>query len=348
MRLTDHPDKPRRWRDLRVLFIGGYWMGDNDLVRMWLRSLQDLTPHVVEYSTEEHRDALDHGDRPYDYGRWGPVYLKPEHLRPVIAAHRPHLIVCCAGGLSFHPEVSAALRRDHCVIGMALSDPDVFEPATSKIAPLFDCFFTNSRKAYEMHRANGANVEWLPFACYPKYHRKLPRTRRYDCDVLFVGQARPDRVELARKMQASFKTLVFGSGWDEAGVPNQGMLPAEEVIAAINSASVCLDFARNLQGDYMVKYRIFEFAGCGAVACTERFDELAAHFTYDKELLGYSNDAEMIEVIGGCIADPMRRARIGQAAFRRALRDHTFERRWETILERCGVSLRPWWRRMLG
>lgn len=323
-----------------MLFIGGYWMGDNDLVKIYLRSLQDLTPHVFEYSTEDHRDALDCDGRDYDYGRWGPVHLKPDHLQPVIDAHNPHLIVCCAGGLSFFPDMAQRLRQKHCLIGIALSEPDVFEPATSKIAPRFDVFFSNSPRAVEMHRSNGANAVYLPFACYPKYHRKLPKTRRYECDVLFVGQARPDRVELTKKLQARFRMRVFGSGWDKFDVPNEGLLPAEEVVPAINSASVCLDFARNLEGDYMLKYRIFEFAGCGAVACTERFPELARHFTYGKELLGYDNEEEMMRQIETCIARPEQRHAIGQAALKRALSDHTFVHRWNTVASACGLELR--------
>jgi hypothetical protein len=340
VQLSDHPEKLRHWEELRVLFVGGYWMGDNDLVKIYLRSLRDLTPHVYEYSTEDHRDALDCGGRDYDYGRWGPVHLKPDHLQPVIDDHRPHLIICCAGGLSFFPAMAERLRQKHCLVGIALSEPDVFEPATSKIAPHFDAFFSNSPRAVEMHRQNGANAVYLPFACYPKYHRKLPKTRRYECDVLFVGQARPDRVELTRKIQAKFKTLVFGSGWDQYQVPNEGMLPAEEVVPAINSASVCLDFARNLQGEYMLKYRIFEFAGCGAVACTERFPELSRHFTYGKELIGYDTEDEMLRQIEACVSRPEHRHSIGQAALKRALAEHTFVNRWNTVAGHCGVRLR--------
>ncbi len=329
------------WQDLRVLFIGGYWMGDNDLVKMWLRSLNDLTPGVYEYSTEEHRDVLDTCGRPYDYGRWGPVYVKYEAVREIIESHRPHLIVCCAGGLSLHPEVAQELRKRHCLVGMALSDPDIFEPATSKIAGNFDLYFTNSREAAKLYRQVDVDAIWLPFANYPKYHQRLVKDPRYECDVLFVGQARPDRVELVNRIASMFRTKVFGTNWNDHGVANEGMLPSDQVIPAVNSASVCLDFARNLAGDYMVKYRIFEVAGCGAVVCTEQFDELAVHFEFGKEILGYNTDAELLEQIGRCVRDPDFRAKVGENAYQRSRGEHTFAHRWTSILEKCELPLPP-------
>jgi spore maturation protein CgeB len=340
--LSAHPDfrhKQPQWQDLRVLFIGGYWMGDNDLVKMMLHSLEDLGPQVREYSTEEHRDALDCGDRAYDYGRWGPVYLKPDHLRTVIDEHDPHLIVCCAGGLTFPPDMAAQLRERHCLAGIVLSDPDLFEPATSKICRNFDVFFTNSLKAVDLYDQIGVKSWWLPYACYPKYLRRLPPQPRYECDVLLIGEVRPNRVPLARNISARFRTRVFGRGWDEFGIPNEGMLSSDEVVPAINSASVCVDFPRNFAGDCNVKYRAFEVAGCGSVLCTEKFEEIGHHFRFGEEILGYDTEIEMLHQISQCIADPVYRQSIADAAYARTRAEHTFAHRWHSIVERCGFRM---------
>lgn len=337
--LSHVSEPPSGWDDLRILFIGGYWMGDNDLVRVYLRSLQDLCPNVYEFSTEEHRDVLDCKGRPYDYGTHGPVYLRKGSLDSVLRTFSPHLILCCAGGLSFVPHEAFSLRKSYCLAGMALSDPDVFEPSTQYIAGNFDAYFTNSLKAAAWYRDIGANVTWLPFACYPKYHRRLPRAPEFACDVMFLGQARPDRVALVRRVSAGFRTRVFGTSWDAFDVSNEGILPPDEIVPAVNSASVCVDFARNLAGEYMVKYRIFEFAGCGAVTFTETFPELSLHFSYGKEILGYSTEDELLGHIRACIADPAYRSRIGENAYQRSRSEHTFAHRWQTLLGRCGAYL---------
>jgi hypothetical protein len=134
---------------------------------------------------------------------------------------------------------------------------------------------------------------------------------------MFIGQARPERVPLVKRVSAAFRTRVFGTSWNTFEIPNDGMLPADQVVPAVNSATVCVDFARNLAGDYMVKYRMFEFAGCGAVGCTERFTELGFHFTFD----------------------PDYRSRIAANAYRRSRAEHTFSHRWHSLLARCGVHL---------
>src|SRR5262245_51677154 len=136
-----HLDVPPNAR-LRVVHIGGYWRGPNDMVRQMMVGLSGIGADVLEYSTDEHPEALDTEGRPYDRGSTGPVWLRDDPLLATIEAHAPQLVVCNAGGLSFRPETARALRRRLCLIGVALSDPDVFEPTTRHIAANFDRFLT--------------------------------------------------------------------------------------------------------------------------------------------------------------------------------------------------------------
>ena len=92
---------PRR---LRVLHVGGYWRGPNDMVRHMMLGLRAAGASVAEYSTDDHREALDTEGIPYDRGTSGPVWLRLDHLRGPLDELKPHLVVCNAGGLSFRPE----------------------------------------------------------------------------------------------------------------------------------------------------------------------------------------------------------------------------------------------------
>jgi len=348
MILSDHPQlsknrapwksKPK-WSDLRVFFIGGYCIGENDHVRLWLQSLKDLGANVYEFSTEDHPEVLDWKGRPHDYGTFGPVYLNAEKLRPLIDGFNPHWIFCCAGGLSFTPYESALLRRKYCLTGMALSDPDVFLQTTQHIFRNFDVYFTNSRAAADLYRILGPNVHWFGFSCYPPYHRRVPSSPEFACQVLFVGEARPDRVELVNRVASLFDTKVFGARWDQYAVPSKGFLSAQDFITAANSAVVCVDFARNRAGDLMVKHRIFELAACGAIICTEYFEDLALYFQYGKEILRYDTIDQLIAQIRLCVSDPKFREAIGDSAYRRAHSDHTFAHRWKELAHACGIAL---------
>jgi hypothetical protein len=323
---------------LRVLFIGGYWMGAMDVVRMYLGGIQDLGASVVEYCTDQNLGALDYGERPYDRGTFGPVYLKWEAIRPIVEQHDPDLVVCCAGGLGFHPEVADELRKTRCLIGLAMSDPDVFAPATRIISPSFDHFFTNHMGTAAEHRQVGANAHWLPFPCYPKFHHRRARDARFACDVIVVGPGREERAELVRPLMGEFRVKVFGGSWAGYGIEatELDLAPKGLIGAAYSSATIGLDFARNLAGLAIAKLRLFEIAGCGCIPCTEYSAELP-HLFDDSEILTFRSPAELVENVRRVIRDPALAAVMHRNVYWRAHSQHTVEHRWRYVLEQCGI-----------
>jgi Glycosyl transferases group 1 len=328
----------RPLESLRVLFIGGYWMGANDVVRMYLCGLQDLGVSVREYCTDDHRDVLDHGARPYCRGTQGPVYLKWDALRPVVEEHDPDMIVCCAGGLAFSPEISAQLRETRCLIGMAMSDPDGFPQTTEIISNGFDHFFTNHAGIVEGHRKAGANAHWLPFPCYPKFHYRRPLDPRFDCDVIVAGDGRDDRAKLVTPLCREFDVKVFGDHWAQYGIDaiDLRLAPKGLIGAAFSSATMALDFARNLAGLPIAKLRLFEIAACGGIACTERSPELPVLFS-ESEVVSFADETELVNRVGAILDNPGRAAEMQRNAYWRAHSEHTVEHRWRTILAHCGV-----------
>lgn len=325
-------------QNLRALFIGGYWMGANDVVRMYYCGLRDLGINVREYCTDDHPSSLDHGDRPYDRGTFGPVYLRWDALRPIVEEHDPHLIVCCAGGLAFHPEIAAQLRQTRCLVGLAMSDPDVFPPATSIISASFDHFFTNHNGTVERHRQKGANAHWLPFPCYPKFHYRRPPDSRFVCDVIVVGAGREDRAVLVEPLCREFHVKVFGGQWAEFGIAasDLNLAPQGLIGPAFSSATMALDFARNLAGLPIAKLRLFEIAACGGIACTEYSDELRMLFSAS-EVIGFRDERELLERVREVVRHPQLAAQMQKNAYWRAHSEHTVEHRWRTILAHCGV-----------
>ena len=325
---------------LRILFIGGYYRVLMDPVRTYLCTLQDLGADVVEYCTDQHRDMLDFGTRPYDCGSYGPVYVKWEGIRSIMEQHQPHLVVCCAGGLGFYPEVAAEIRKTSCLVGIAMSDPDMFLLTTSVIARSFDHFFTNHLGTVERHRKEGANAYWLPFACYPKFHyRRLPDPR-FVCDVIVIGDAREDRAELVMPLRDAVKVKVFGGGWEKFGIEALNInMAAEGLIgSAFSSATIGLDFARNVAGLAIAKLRLVEIAGSGCIPCTEYSEEIP-HLFDDSEILTFRTVPEMVEKIRRVIGEPGVVAALQRNTFWRIHSQHTVEHRWRFILEKCGVRV---------
>jgi spore maturation protein CgeB len=328
-------DVPSRER-LRALHIGGYWRGPNDMVRQMMLGLGATGAEVVEYSTDEHPEALDTEGRLYDRGTTGPVWLSEEALRPAIAELRPHLIVCNAGGLSFRPAPSRELRRRACLLGIALSDPDVFEPTTRYIAPNFDRFLTNAPECVPRYRELGVSAELLPIATNDAFFRPVPSRPELVCDVLVMGRAHPDRVEPVRALCASFDTHLYGEGWSEHGLASRGLIFGEDALAALSSARMVVIFFRTGAGHALVKVGLFDFAAAGALVLTERFAAVEPYFRYDEEILGFSSTPELLAKVRHYLDHPEQAEAVRRAGRARVLADHTWPRVWPRVIADLG------------
>ncbi|HEY7862824.1 MAG TPA: glycosyltransferase [Thermoanaerobaculia bacterium] len=327
MRLP-HADPER----LRVLHIGGYWRGENDMVRQMMRGLSAAGAAVHEYATDAHREALDTDGRAYDRGTFGPVWLREERLGPVIEEQQPHLIVCNAGGLSFRPETARRLRERLCLLGIALSDPDVFEAATSRIAPLFDAFLTNAPELLPKYRELGARPGLLPIATNEEFFRPVPPRTELACQVLVLGRAHPDRVEPVRALVAAFDTHVYGEGWEPHGIESRGTILGEDALAALSSAKITVVFFRTGAGHALVKVGLFDFAAAGALVATNRFAEVERYFEFGKEIVGFEDTPDLLRQVRHALEHPEEADRVRRAGRERVLREHTWRAVWPGIL----------------
>lgn len=326
---------------LRVFYIGGYWRGPNDMVHQMRLGLESTGATVYEYSTDEHPEALDTEGIPYDRGTSGPVWLRWEHLREPLEAFAPHLVVCNAGGLSFRPDDAAALRRRACLLGIALSDPDVFEPSTRHIAACFDRYLTNAPDCIPRYQALGANAELLTIGTNEHFFHPVPPRPEMKCEVLMLGRAHPDRVEPVRALVENFDTHLYGEGWDEHGLQSRGLIYGEDVLAALSSTRITVVFFRTGAGHPLVKIGLFDFPAAGALVATNHFPEVAKHLEYGREIIGFDDTPDLLAKVRYYLDHPDEAEAIRQAGRARVLKDYTWEKGWRRILRKlCEVRLR--------
>jgi hypothetical protein len=319
-------------RNIRALHIGGYWRGENDIVLEMMLGLQGAGITVFEYNTDKHPDALDTDGLPYFRGVNGPVWLRTEHLKTVIDDFKPNMIICNAGGLSFRPAYAAELRSRLCLLGIALSDPDVFETTTSKIAPNFDLYLTISEECIPRYRANGVNAHHCPPGTHEKtYHPHFARPE-YECDVLVFGSGHANRAEPVRALFNNFETHVHGEGWEVHGIPNRGMVSGDEALSVLSSARITVVFGATVGGYSIIKPYIFDHAAAGALVATDFLPALERYFVFDRELIGFRSVDEMTRKIRHYLDHPEEAEKIRLAGHNRVLREHTWTRVWPKIL----------------
>lgn len=319
--------------ELRVFYIGGYWRGANDVVAQMLQGLQAVVVNVFEFNTDENHDALDVENRPYDRGTSGPVWLVRSRLFPLLLKFRPHVIICNAGGLSFRPQDVIVLRRWGIkLLGIALSDPEVYEATTSKICHNFDVFYALVKEFVDIYRRTGVQAYRLPIATNELFFHPVHPRPEYDCDVLILGAVHEDRIEPVRALVKHFNTHVYGENWEQHGIDNRGFLFGEETLYALNSAKMAVIFPKTVSGFKAVKIGVFDFLAAGCLVVTEDFPDLHEYFDVEKEIVAFKDTDDMLKKIRYYLDHTEEADLIRRAGREKIIKNYTWKKVWPNIL----------------
>ena len=354
---------------LRIAFFGSslvsaYWNGAATYYRGIVRALHDRGHRVTfyepdAYGRQEHRDLPD--------PEWARVVVyagagEDGVLRCLEEAARADLVVKASGVGVF----DALLERrvlDLQGPGTRVVFWDVDAPATLErmerdprdpfraLVARYDLVFTYGGgdpvvRAYRRFAAR---------ACVPIYNALDPATHhpvapdaRFACDLAFLGNRLPDREARVEEFflrpaaalpRASF--LLGGNGWAGKALP-PNVRDLGHVFTRDHNALNCTARAvLNVNRDSMARFgfspatRVFEAAGACACVVTDAFVGVEAFLEPGREILVASSGEEVAEHVRSL--DAARARRIGEAALRRVLADHTYARRALQVEAALGV-----------
>lgn len=254
---------------------------------------------------------------------------------------RPDLIFTYLSGEQITPETAAWLQQsDVPVVNMYLNDKEYFvgrvrgghAGGMRDICRYFDLCWTSTRDALEKYCVEGAVPVYLPEGANPAIHRPYDVPR--DIAVSFVGQCYGRRPEILAALEAAgISVTAFGTGW-----PN-GPLPTEDMVRMYSRSRVNLGFSgvADMDGACCLKGRDFEVPMSGGLYLTEAHPELDRWFRVGEEIETYHDTAQLIDKIRCLTANPERAEDIRRAGRERALAEHTWEKRFETVFALMGV-----------
>ncbi len=122
-------------------------------------------------------------------------------------------------------------------------------------------------------------------------------------------------------------------------------LPDIEMVRTFSRSKICLGFSTvgstNLEKDRIVQIRLrdFEVPMSGGFYMVEYMPELGEFFTYEKEIVGYKNKDELLEKIRYYLAHDEEREAIRLAGYKRAITDHTWQKRFSELFKMIGLSV---------
>ncbi len=214
------------------------------------------------------------------------------------------------------------------------------ERQTMLLAP-YDALFFKEPHLVDGLRANlGLPVYYLPQGCNPRWHRPLVPAGTDPCLVV-AGNMYPSRVRLLERLAAKGIPLrLYGSGFPRwiGETPVRGSHTGravfrEDKARVFRSAAGVLNTMHpaEISG---VNSRLFEAAGCGAAVLTEFRPTIPGLFDIGAEVLAFRDFGELVDQASRLLSADGLTARLGDAAARRAHRDHSYDARVATILEK--------------
>jgi spore maturation protein CgeB len=340
--------------------VSAYWNGAATYYRGMIRALAGRGHSVTfyepdAYQRQQHRDMED--------PPWARVVVyTAEGEAGVLAAledaRGADLIVKASGVGVFDELLEGAVldlrNSDNIVAFWDVDAPatldrvhgDSFDSFHDRI-PRYDIIFTygGGDPVVNAYRDLGARK------CVPIYnaldrstHHPVAPEPRFQADLGFLGNRLPDRearveqffLQVAQQLPDR-RFLLGGSGWGERDLP-QNVSWAGHVYTQDHNAFNCTPLAvLNINRESMARYgfspptRVFEAAGAAACLITDAWQGIDQFLEPGREVLVANSGAEVAAHIDAL--DGSRAGRIGRAAMRRVLAEHTYDQR-ARLLER--------------
>ena len=208
------------------------------------------------------------------------------------------------------------------------------------IAPYDAIFFKEPWLTDHLRAMLGLPVYYLPQACNPRWHRPVTPAGTEPCLVI-AGNMYPSRLRLLDRLIAKGIPLrLYGGGFPRwigetaSRAAHTGIIVTREEKARVfRSAAGVLNTMHPAEVNG-VNVRLFEATGCGAAVLTEFRPTVPELFAVGKEVLAFHDFDDLVEQATRLLSERGLTARLGDAATQRAHRDHTYELRVTTILEK--------------
>lgn len=232
--------------------------------------------------------------------------------------------------------------------------PDtLFNMTESLVAglPLYDLFATHTRAGVDVLRRMGCQAPfYLPLAADPKLHHpealSAAEAREYGCDVVYVGNWRPDHEKLLDALEG-FDLAIWGSvQWLRARPESSArsrfrgrpLLTGTEYSKAHCAARVALNpiDPTNFPGHNM---RTFELPACRVFSLVTRTPEVQELFEEGKTIACFEGVDELKDKIRYYLAHPEERERIAAAAYAHVVEGgHTYLDRARALFAELGIE----------
>lgn len=338
---------------MRILAIGPLWRGSNagGLFRALSREgclleVVDEFYHISLRTETKKTKILERLIRPMQEQEFNIA------IRKKIALFSPGIVLVYKGAF-VQPQTLQYARQQGCKL--VLFYPDVsmtFHGANiPKCIPLYDMVFTTKTFGItDMESKYGVkNARFIPHGFDPEIHRKLEigaeDRERFGCDVSFIGTWSPKKEQWLSVLQQKcpdIKLNIWGEQWTKATTDSlktcikytgvHGDLYSIAIQCSKINLGILSERVSGASSGDLITSRTFHIPGSSGFLLHERNEESVLYFKEGEEA-GFFGDAdEMAEQVKRYLANDALRARVQQAGYERALREHLLDARAKTVI----------------
>jgi spore maturation protein CgeB len=334
--------------------VSAYWNGAATYYRGIIRALHERGHTITfyepdAYNRQEHRDIPDPD--------WAKVVIYPADkekgvLRALDQARGADLIVKASGVGIFDEFLEQALlelkRPGNLTVFWDVDAPATLDRVQKNqsdpfgpLIPKYDLILTygGGDPVVSAYKALGAR-ECVPIynALDPSTHFPVAPEPRFSGDLAFLGNRLPDREarveEFFLNVAARTPSQVFllgGNGWHDKPMPSNVRYLGHVYTRDHNALNCTPKAVLNISRESMARYgfspatRVFEAAGAGACLITDAWVGIDFFFDPGQEILVANSGDDVGNIISTLTSDRARE--IGNAAYKRVLRQHTYAHR---------------------
>lgn len=273
-----------------------------------------------------------------------------------VEVFEPDLVLCMAQAPLTHQALKR-LRKDNVATAMWFVEDHRLFTYWKAFAPYYDYFAVIQKEPLLNDLAElDVAALYLPLAALPKLHCPLELSaldlRRYGADISFMGAGYPNRREAFRQL-AHLDFKIWGTEWDNeyalAPLVQQGgaRISPEEAVKIYNASKINLNLHSSVNpktlvtgGDF-VNPRTFELAACRVFQLVDERTLLPELFAPD-ELATFSSMEDLKSKIDYYLNHDEERLALAARAQARALKDHTYQQRMNTLLDFIRARREGW------
>jgi spore maturation protein CgeB len=248
-------------------------------------------------------------------------------------------------GFTFRAAALDAVRKlGIVVINISMDDRHAYRgkrmrgewTGTSGLIKGLDLVATAAPECCHWYHAEGCPAIYLPEASDPDIFRPVSPEKIHD--VCFVGGKYGVRSDIVSRLRSEgVKIAAYGRGWPD------GHLPTQDVPMLFSRSRIVLGIGTigYTKGFFSLKMRDFDAPMSGSLYLTHHNPDLESLYEIGREIDTYKTIDECVAKVRHYIQHPGLAEGIGAAGRARALRDHTWAKRFDALFSAAVILYPP-------